>query len=467
MFTLVGRGGRVDSVRLIADTPALVNAKIYIETYGCQMNDYESDRTYRRFEEGWGYERTEDPSQADVILYNTCSVRDKADQKAFSSIGSLREIKEERPDLVIAVGGCVAQSAGEDLLARFSHVDLVFGTHQWAKLPELIEEVRTERKRALKIDFQGWQNYDFLPYKATRQAHPVAELVTVQNGCDKFCTFCVVPFTRGRQVSRPAEEIEAEVRSLVEVGVREIMLLGQNVNAYGNDRSGSHSFVELLRLLGRVDGLERLRFMTSHPAELTREMVDEMAEQPKICEHLHLPLQSGSDRILAKMNRGHTLKQYRDIIGYALDKISNLSVTTDIIVGFPSETDEEFDQTLAAMSEFQFEDSYSFAFSPRPHTKAEAWGSEFVPSEVAQKRLVRLQELQRTIKERKSRAYYGKIVQVLVEREARRGGGMLAGRTRTNRTVNFSGPMSWAGKLLDVRITEVLPNSMRGETVAA
>jgi tRNA-2-methylthio-N6-dimethylallyladenosine synthase len=437
--------------------------KIHIETYGCQMNDYESDRTFRLFHDQHGYEWSGNPADADLVLFNTCSIREKADQKAYSSLGLLRAAKQQNPAMVIAVGGCLAQSQGTELAQRFPFVDIVFGTHQWALLPEMVQRAREAGARVLETDFFGWKDYSFLPYRTSTLTHPVAEMVTVQNGCNKFCTFCLVPYTRGREVSRPPKEILDEVRSLVDQGVREVTLLGQNVNAYGKDRTGVISFAELLAQVATVNGLERLRFITSHPAELSLDLIDAMAENRKVCEHLHLPVQSGSDTVLEKMHRGYGTGEYRRKASYLLTKIPKLELTTDIIVGFPTETEEDFERTLDLVREFDFADSFSFTYSPRPHTKAAKWTDEFVPAEVAAERLARLQALQDEIRRRRLRSYIGGMEVVLVEGVAKSGGGFLSGRTRTNRSVNFAGPRDWIGDFKKVRITEALAHSLRGE----
>jgi tRNA-2-methylthio-N6-dimethylallyladenosine synthase len=437
--------------------------KIHIETYGCAMNEYESDRTRRLFQEQYGYEWSGVPEEADLVLFNTCSVRDKADQKALSSIGRLRAAKIMRPGMVVAVGGCMAQSMGGELQKRAPYVDLVFGTHQWSRLPELVEQVREKRERLLETDFYGWKSYRFLPYRESTDSHPVSEFVTVQNGCDKFCTFCLVPFTRGREVSRPPEEILEEIRNLARNGVKEVVLLGQNVNAYGRDRSGLISFPELLDRAGAVEGVARLRFITSHPAEMNPELIDRMADNEAICEHLHLPLQSGSDRILTRMNRQHTLEDYRGTVKFLRNRIPALHLTTDIIVGSPSETEDDFKATLDAVGEFEFNDSFSFCFSPRPRTKAAEWKDEFVPPETALERLFRIQELQTELAVRRAGSYLGSTVEVLVEGAAKRGEGLFTGRTRSNLTVNFSSGSRKPEGLVQVRITEAMSHTLRGE----
>lgn len=436
--------------------------KIHIATYGCQINDYESDRTYRLFNEAEGYEWTEDPSHADVVLFNTCSVRGKADQKALSEIGTLRTLKAERPEMVIAVGGCLAQIRGEEFQKRFPYVDIVFGTHQWTQLPNLVRAAIDERKKFLEIDLYGWKNYAFLPYHPGNFPHPVSELVTVQNGCDKFCTFCLVPFARGRQVSRSHAEILEEIRALADQGVREVTLLGQNVNAYGEDRAGEIGFMELLKRVAKVNGLERIRFVTSHPLNFTRELTDVMAGEEKVCEHLHLPVQSGSNRVLDRMKRDYTVDHYRKIVEYLRKRIPKLALTTDFIVGFPGETEEDFEQTLGFLREIEFDDSFSFKYSPRPHTKAAQWSGEFIAERIAKTRLARLQTLQGEIRTRKRREWVGEVVEVLVESEAKKGDGLLAGKTRQNRWVNFPGPGEWTGNVRKVKITESLSNSFRG-----
>ncbi|MFH1017323.1 MAG: tRNA (N6-isopentenyl adenosine(37)-C2)-methylthiotransferase MiaB [Pseudomonadota bacterium] len=437
--------------------------RIHIETYGCQMNDYESDRMRRMFLEQHGYEWSDTPEEADVVLFNTCSVREKADQKALSSIGRLRAAKLVNPDMVVAVGGCMAQSMAAEIQARAPYVDLVLGTHQWARLPNLVEKVRAERLRLIEIDFYGWKDYRFLPVYESRIAHSVSEFVTVQNGCNKFCTFCVVPFTRGREVSRPSEEILAEIRALTAAGVKEVVLLGQNVNAYGRDRSGLVSFADLLDEIANIKDLKRLRFMTSHPAEMSEELIERVAGNEKVCEHLHLPLQSGSDRVLEKMNRQHTMGHYRNVMELLRKKIPGIHITTDLIVAFPSETEKDFEATLAAMREFEFSDSYSFCFSPRPHTKAEKWSAEFVPPEVASERLARLQALQRELSARRNQAYTGAAVEVLVEGRAKRGEEHWTGRTRTNLAVNFPGESEDAGRLVSVRIVSAMAHCLAAE----
>jgi tRNA-2-methylthio-N6-dimethylallyladenosine synthase len=439
--------------------------KMYIETYGCQMNEYESDRTFRTFEQAHGFARTEKIDNADLVLLNTCSIRDKADQKAFSSLGRLRVAKTLRPEMVIAVGGCLVQSQGDEIRRRAPFVDVVFGTHQWEKLPTLVEKARKERQQIVDVDMYGWNKYKFLPYRSAIGVHPVSEFVTIQNGCDKFCTFCLVPFTRGREVSRSPEEIFDEVKLLSEKGTKEVTLLGQNVNAYGRDRSGQIGFGELLDRVAEVPELKRIRFMTSHPSEMSDELVERLADNPKICRHLHLPLQSGSDRVLDKMNRQYTLREFRKRVESLRKAMPDLTLTTDLIVGFPSETEDDFQSTLNAVNEFEFDDSFSFVYSPRPNTKAAKWVEDFVNADVASERLDRLQALQRAIQTKKNVQTVGKQYEVLVEGASRKNPKELAGKNQHHHTINFEAASDLVGELVQIRILEARHNTLKGERV--
>ncbi len=451
----------------------MANKTIHISTYGCQMNDYESDRTFRLFHDQHGYDWIQDPQQADLVLFNTCSIREKADQKAMSAIGSLNEIKQIRPDMIIAVGGCMAQIQGESIQKRFPYVDIVFGTHQWNKLPEMVQNAQTQQSKLFQVqqlekDFESWKNYSFLPVSQdgltpSSLKFPVRENVTIQNGCNHFCTFCLVPFTRGREVSRPIQDILAEIRMLADRGVKEVNLLGQNVNAYGTDKRGEPRFAELLQKVSEINGIERIRFVTSHPAEMTFEMIDVMAENPKICEHLHLPIQSGSDRILDLMERGYNVERYRELATYLRKRIPHIALTSDIIVGFPTETEEDFAMTLAAVEEFDFDETYSFIYSPRPHTKAAKWETQFVDESIAKERLSRLQKKQRHIKNEHTQALLGKTVEVLVESfQDQEGEGRLTGRTRKFQTVNFPGTKDLLCNLKNIKITKAYTYNIEG-----
>ncbi|MCB1197585.1 MAG: tRNA (N6-isopentenyl adenosine(37)-C2)-methylthiotransferase MiaB [Deltaproteobacteria bacterium] len=432
------------------------------------MNDYESDRTYRLFHDQFGYVWNDDPMTSDFVLFNTCSIREKADQKAMSTIGSLLKAKQEKPDMVIAVGGCMAQMKGKEIQKRFPYVDIVFGTHQWTQLPTLVINAQKNKQNALEIDLASWKNYKFLPFDKTKEPYAVRENVTIQNGCNHFCTYCLVPFTRGREVSRPAKDIVQEIQILADRGVKEVNLLGQNVNAYGSDRTGEIRFAKLLEQVAAVDGIERVRFVTSHPAVFDFEMIDVIADTKELCNDIHLPIQSGSDRILDLMEREYHIATYRRLHDYMRKKIPDLSLRTDIIVGFPGETEEDFQQTLDAMQEFDFDQSYSFIYSPRPNTKAAKWTEQFLPKEVCGERLIRLQALQQEIHNTHSRNYIQKHVEVLVDGTSKKQGeGWLSGKTESHRTVNFAGSMDTMGTLQTVTITEAFPNSLRGQLAQA
>jgi len=439
---------------------------INIQTYGCQMNDYESDRTYRLFHDQYGYTWHDDPSSSDIVLFNTCSIREKADQKAMSTIGSLAKAKKANPSMVIAVGGCMAQIKGQEIQKRFPYVDVVFGTHQWTKLPELIFNAQDSHKATLNIDLSSWKNYNFLPFDKTDTPYAVRENVTIQNGCNHFCTYCLVPFTRGREVSRPAEAILEEVQILADRGVKEINLLGQNVNAYGTDRSNEIPFARLLEKVADINGIERVRFVTSHPAVFDQDMIDTIAGKKEICNDIHLPIQSGSDRILDLMEREYHIDRYRTLHDYMRKVIPDLSLRTDIIVGFPGETEEDFQMTLDAVEEFQFDQSYSFIFSPRPHTKAAKWEDQFLSREVALERLMRLQALQQKIHDQHSQEYLNKEVKILVDGRAKKqSDGWVCGKTESHRTVNFEGDASLIGTLQPVIISDAYTNSLLGQRV--
>jgi tRNA-2-methylthio-N6-dimethylallyladenosine synthase len=431
------------------------------------MNDYESDRTFRLFHDKYGYDWIDEPKEADLVLFNTCSIREKADQKAMSGIGELQKTKLQRPEMIIAVGGCMAQMQGDEIRSRFPHVDIVFGTHQWTKLPELVEQAEKDGKvfhtQQVEIDFENWKNYSFLPFHENLSTHPVRENVTIQNGCNNFCTFCLVPFTRGREVSRPASEILDEIQKLASRGVREVNLLGQNVNAYGSDRRDEPEFAKLLDMVAKVDGIERIRYVTSHPATMTKDMISQLAANPKVCEHLHLPIQSGSDRVLDLMSRGYHIEKYRELISHYRTLVPDLALTTDIIVAFPGETEEDFQRTLDAVQEFDFDETYSFIYSPRPNTKAAKWTDQFIPDEVAKERLYRLKTLQRQIKDRHSKSYLGKRVEVLVESmKEKEGSTIVTGKTRTFQTVNFPGQADFLCNLKNVKITNSYMYSLDG-----
>lgn len=438
--------------------------RLYIQTYGCQMNQHDSERILRvmgRRE----YTLTESADDADLILLNTCSVRDRAEHKVYSALGRWRELKEQKHGLIIGVGGCAAQQEGEALLRRVPYLDLVFGTHNIHKLPEMIEQVETLGARPVELDFYRDPAYMEDPGTGPVLQGPKA-FVTIMQGCNKVCSFCIVPYVRGRELSRPSPKIIREVRELVRNGVREVMLLGQNVNSYGKTMCGELTFSELLTRMDDIAGLERIRFTTSHPQDLSPELIEAYAELPKLCEHLHLPVQSGSDQVLQRMRRGYTRETYLGRIQRLRDRCPGVALTTDIIVGFPGETEDEFAQTLAILQELEYDEIFSFAYSPRPHTAALKLYRDDVSEEVKKMRLAQVQRLQGEICQRKNRQYIGTIEEILVEGPSKLKSEQITGRTRTNKIVNVMGPADLVGSLREVRITGTSANSLLGELVA-
>ena len=438
-----------------------MNKKLYIQTYGCQMNQYDSDRIVQVMARR-GYDRTDRIESADLILLNTCSVRDKAEQKVYSALGSWKEFKESRDGVVIGVGGCVAQQEGENLLKRVPHLDLVFGTHNIHKLPEMVEQVQADHDRPLEIAFYRDPAY-MEDADNTTHARGVKAYVTIMQGCNKVCSFCIVPHVRGRELSRPSAKIIAEVESLVANGVVEIMLLGQNVNSYGKLTTGELSFAELLGRINTVDGLERIRFTTSHPQDLSPELIEAFAGLDKLCEHLHLPVQSGSDTVLARMRRGYTRREYLQRIQQLRERCPDVALSSDIIVGFPGETDAEFAQTLELLEELEYDEIFSFAYSPRPQTVSAKLYADDIPQNVKKDRLIKVQTLQRELSLAKNRRCIGGIEEILVDGPSRLKNGQLMGRTRTNRIVNVIGPGNLVGRLTPVRITGATATSLIGE----
>jgi tRNA-2-methylthio-N6-dimethylallyladenosine synthase len=440
-----------------------MSKKLYIQTYGCQMNQYDSDRIARVMERR-GYLRTDRIDAADLILLNTCSVRDKAEQKVYSALGSWKELKDRRNEVIIGVGGCVAQQEGESLLKRVPHLDLVFGTHNIHKLPEMVAQVETDHARPVEIAFYRDPAYMEDPDGRTH-VHGVKAYITIMQGCNKVCSFCIVPHVRGRELSRPSAKVIAEVETLVENGVIEVMLLGQNVNSYGKLTPGEMSFAELLHRLDTIAGLQRIRFTTSHPQDLSPELTDAFAELSKLCEHLHLPVQSGSDTVLARMRRGYTRREYLERISRLRDRCPDVALSTDIIVGFPGETDTEFSETLELVEALEYDEIFSFTYSPRPQTVSAKIYADHVLQEVKKERLTRVQALQREISLKKNRRRVGNVEEILVEGPARLKNGQMMGRTRSNRIVNVVASANLSGKLVPVRITGATATSLIGEAV--
>ena len=440
-----------------------MTGKVHIHTHGCQMNEYDSAKMLDVLRDGLGMEPTDDPAAADLLLLNTCSIREKAQEKVFSLLGRWRQLKAERPGLLIGVGGCVASQEGEALLARAPHVDLVFGPQTLHRLPELVRTARVEGRSVVDVSFPEIEKFDCLP--EPRAEGPTA-YVSIMEGCSKYCTYCVVPYTRGEEISRPFDDVLAEVARLAAQGVREVNLLGQNVNAYRGEMADGDTadLALLIHYVAAIESIDRIRFTTSHPVEFTDSLIAAFAEVPELVSHLHLPVQSGSDRILAAMKRGHTVLEYRAKIRRLREARPDISLSSDFIVGFPGETEADFEATLALVDAVGFDHSFSFIYSPRPGTPAAGYPDD-VPLSVKKERLQRLQARLNESAAAISRAMVGSVQRVLVERPSRKDPAMLAGRTENNRVVNFAGPARLIGQFADVRITEALPNSLRGEFV--
>ena len=438
--------------------------KLYIRTFGCQMNEYDSARTADLLAASHGLERTARAEDADVLLVNTCSVREKAAEKVFSEIGRWRAWKEARPELVIGVGGCVASQEGAAIRERAPYVDVVYGPQTLHRLPEMIDP-RRPRTPMVDVSFPEIEKFDRLP--EPRAEGPTA-FVSVMEGCSKYCSFCVVPYTRGEEFSRPFDDVIAEVVALAEQGVREVTFLGQNVNAY---RGAMHDGREcdlalLIAYAAAIEGVDRIRYTTSHPAELTGSLVDVYAEVPELVSHLHLPVQSGSDRILALMKRTYTARDYVEKVRRLRAVRPDLSLSSDFIVGFPGETDADFEATMDLIDEVGFDTSFSFIYSARPGTPA-AGLPDPVPLGVKRERLARLQARISELARGVSRAMVGRRYPVLVDGPSKKDPGELRGRTENNRVVNFPGPPDLAGTFADVAIVEALPNSLRGTLAGA
>ncbi|QKT03107.1 tRNA (N6-isopentenyl adenosine(37)-C2)-methylthiotransferase MiaB [Ectothiorhodospiraceae bacterium 2226] len=437
--------------------------KLYIKTHGCQMNEYDSAKMAEVLHEGAGLELTDRPEEADVLLLNTCSIREKAQEKVFSQLGMWRELKEARPEVVIGVGGCVASQEGEALRARAPYVDLVFGPQTLHRLPQMLREREARRAPVVDVSFPEIEKFDHLP---APRAEGATAFVSIMEGCSKYCTFCVVPYTRGEEVSRPFDDVIAEVAQLAAQGVREVTLLGQNVNAY---RGVMHDgdIADLALLIGYVaaiDGIERVRYTTSHPVEFSDSLIAAYGEVPELVSHLHLPVQSGSDRILALMKRGHTALEYKAKVRRLRALRPDISLSSDFIVGFPGETDADFEATMNLIAEVGFDTSFSFIYSPRPGTPA-AQLPDDIPLAVKKERLALLQQRINQQAAAISRRMVGSVQRILIEGPSRKDPRQMAGRTENNRVVNIDGGPELIGRFVDVRITEALPNSLRGERI--
>jgi tRNA-2-methylthio-N6-dimethylallyladenosine synthase len=437
-----------------------VTQRLYIRTFGCQMNEYDSDRMADVLHASNGLELTSTPEDADVILFNTCSVREKAQEKVFSDLGQARRLKAQRPELIIGVGGCVASQEGAAIVARAPYVDLVFGPQTLHRLPELIDRRRRTGKAQVDVSFPEIEKFDHLP--PPRVEGPSA-FVSVMEGCSKYCSFCVVPYTRGEEVSRPFDDVLTEVADLADQGVRELTLLGQNVNAYRGAMADGEvaDFALLLEYVAEVPGIERIRYTTSHPKEMTQRLIDAHGALDELVAQVHLPVQSGSDRVLAAMKRGYTTLEYKSIVRRLRAARPDISISSDFIVGFPGETEADFEHTMRLIDEVGYDGSFSFVYSPRPGTPA-ADLPDGTAAEVKQARLARLQSRIAEQYSARSEALLGSIRSILVEGPSKRDPNELRGRTTCNRVVNFAGPQTLTGTFVDVAITAALPHSLRG-----
>ena len=442
-----------------------MSRKVFIKTFGCQMNEYDSDKMADVLNAAQGYEQTQDIDEADLVVFNTCSVREKAQEKVFSDLGRVKHLKQK--GVQIAVGGCVASQEGEAIIARAPYVDVVFGPQTLHRLPELLNQRRDLKKPQVDISFPEIEKFDHLP---PARVDGASAFVSIMEGCSKYCSYCVVPYTRGEEINRPLDDVLTEVAGLTAQGVKEITLLGQNVNAYRGsmgDTAEIADFALLIEYIAEIPGVERIRYTTSHPNEFTQRLIDVYAKVPQLVSHLHLPVQHGSDRILMAMKRGYTAMEYKSTIRKLRAVRPDMSMSSDFIVGFPGETEEDFDKLMKLITDIGFGASFSFIFSPRPGTPAANLPDD-TPHEV---KLRRLQHLQATVEDNVRRigeSRLGTVQRILVEGASRKSAAELMGRTECNRIVNFdAGPMGQrlVGQMIDVRITQALPHSLRGEVV--
>ena len=439
--------------------------KLYIRTFGCQMNEYDSDKMADVLGAADGLEKTDNPEEADVILFNTCSVREKAQEKVFHDLGRVKHLKQKNPNLIIGVGGCVASQEGEAIVARAPYVDLVFGPQTLHRLPKLIAERKASGRSQVDISFPEIEKFDNLPPARVEGA---SAFVSIMEGCSKYCTFCIVPYTRGDEIYRPLADVLAEVAGLAAQGVKEVTLLGQNVNAWRAPVDGEAGemadFAFLLECVHEIPGIERLRYTTSHPREMTQRVVDAYARLPKLVSHLHLPVQAGSDRVLAAMKRGYTVIEYKSLVRKLRAARPDISLSSDFIVGFPGETEADFEATMKLIDDLGFDTSFSFVYSARPGTPAADLADD-TPQDV---KLARLARLQKRIEEHAatiSAGMVGSVQRILVEGPSKKDPNELAGRTDNNRVVNFAGHPRLVGRFVDVNIVSALPHSLRGEIV--
>jgi len=458
--------------------------KLYIKTFGCQMNEYDSDKMADVLRACAGMERTDRPEEADVILFNTCSIREKAEEKVFSDLGRVRPLKQAKPGLLIGVGGCVASQEGRTIVKRAPYVDVVFGPQTLHRLPQLLQARRDTGQTQVDISFPEIEKFDHLPAPVLNipghsavpgialpkgeepQVTSGAAFVSIMEGCSKYCTYCVVPYTRGEEISRPFADVMRDVEELVAQGVKEITLLGQNVNAYcgAMEDGDTLDFAFLLQAVAALDGVERLRYMTSHPKEMTQRLIDVYATTPKLVSHLHLPVQSGSDRILAAMKRSYTALEYKSIVRRLRVARPGICITSDFIVGFPGETERDFEATMKLIDDVGFDVGFSYVYSPRPGTPAAELRDDTPPEEKSA-RLARLQARIDELEQQANQSMLGTVQRVLVEGASKKDAQELAGRTDNNRVVNFCGSPGMIGRFVEVKITQVVRHTLRGEVV--
>ena len=441
-----------------------MSKKLHIKTWGCQMNEYDSQKMADLLDATNGYQLTEEAEDADVILLNTCSIREKAQEKVFHQLGRWKLLKDDKPELIIGVGGCVASQEGDSIRQRAPFVDVIFGPQTLHRLPEMIKQVQSgDSSSVVDVSFPEIEKFDRLPEP---KAEGPTAFVSIMEGCSKYCTFCVVPYTRGEEVSRPLDDVLLEVAQLAEQGVREVNLLGQNVNAYrGETHDGEICyFSDLLRYVAAIDGIDRIRYTTSHPVEFTPDIIDAYADVPELVDHLHLPVQSGSDRVLNLMKRGHTALEYKSTIRKLRKIRPNLSMSSDFIIGFPGESKTDFEATMNLINDIGFDMSFSFIYSARPGTPAADLPDDVTEQE-KKERLYILQNRITQMAQQISRQMFDTEQRILVEGPSKKNPMELRGRTENNRVVNFEGPHSVIGQFVDVRITEALPNSLRGELI--
>lgn len=430
---------------------------VFLETFGCQMNESDSERILGFLGEN-DYVKTGLPEKADLILLNTCSIRDKAEHKVYSMLGRFKPLKDANPDLIIAVAGCVAQQKGAALLKKVAYLDLVFGPHNIHKIKDMLQAVENGTGRVVETSFSS--EIDGSEYLHTSREGAKA-FVSIMRGCDNFCTYCIVPYTRGREASRKSSDILSEIRALTLAGVKEVTLVGQNVNSYGVGVEREKSFPDLLRSVASIEDIERIRFVTSHPKDISESLISLFADERKVCRHLHLPVQSGSDQVLARMKRGYTIGEYKDKISRLRASCPGLTITTDIIVGFPGETDRDFEATMALVKSIRFDNIFSFAYSPRPGTKASDY-EDRVPAGVSSARLQLLQEAQREITLEKNSELIGSIIAVMIEGKSKTNADRSVGRSMCNRLVSFPCAAHQPGDIIDVEVISASPNALRG-----